>query len=139
MGSNILPDDFFNAFQRHWRDAEFLYADSRWANADQIYAYSAECGLKCLMQQLFGMSVNPVSRKDRIHADEIWNRYEAYRAGNGATGYVLPQPNPFDNWDISWRYAHDSNFNQNVVDPHKNGTKIVKGLIDKAILEGRLV
>ena len=139
MGSNVLQSDFYDAFQRHWKDAESLYVDSRWANADQLYAYSAECGLKCLMQQLFGMPINPVSRKDRVHANEIWNRYEAYRAGIGVTGYVLPQPNPFDDWDISHRYAHEMNFNQAGVDVHKNGTKIVKGLIQKAILEGRIV
>jgi hypothetical protein len=76
--------------------------------------------------------------QDKVHADEIWARYEIYRAGNGATAYTLPQPNPFDDWDITWRYANDLNFNQIIVDVHKNGAKIVKGLIHNAILEGRL-
>ena len=137
MGSNVLPSDFYNAFQRHWKDAEYLYADSRWSNADQLYAFSAECGLKCLMQA-FGMTI-PILSINKVHADKIWARYETYRTGNVGTGYVLSQPNPFDDWDISWRYAHDSNFNQAVVDVHKNGTKIVKELIQKAILEGRLI
>ena len=128
-----MPEDFYNAFQRHWEDAEYLYADSRWANADQLYAFSAECGLKRLMQKLFG-----ILKIDRVHADEIWDRYEAYRASKTAIGYELPQPNPFNDWHVTQRYAHDSNFNQTVVDVHKNGTEIVKGLISKAILEGRL-
>ena len=137
----MMPD-FYNAFRRHLDDAGDLYVKSRWPNADQLFGYSAECGLKCLMQ-MFGMSINQSSgmpsSKDQLHADGIWNRYEAYRAGIGATGYTLPQPNPFNNWRISQRYANDSNFNQAIVDVHRNGAGIVKGLIAKAILEGRLI
>ena len=136
-----MQSDFYNAFQRHWKDAEYLYADSRWANADQLYAYSAECGLKCLMKE-FGMYVDPSGKPykiNQVHVNDIWGRYEAYRTGRGVTGYALPQPNPFNNWHISNRYAHESNFNQVDVDAHKNGTAIVKRLIRKAILEGRLI
>ena len=136
----MLPD-FYNAFHRHLNDAEYLYNDSRWPNADQLYAYSAECGLKCIMQ-LFGMYVDPVSGKpsfqNSVHADRIWNRYEAYRAGRGATGYELPQPNPFDNWNINQRYIDCSNLTQSNVDVHKNGTMVVMRLLNKAIIEGRL-
>jgi len=135
----MLPD-FFNAHQRHFYDAECLYNNLRWPNADQLYAFSAECGLKCLMQ-LFGMSIDSSglpSKEDRLHADGIWSRYEAYRAGMGASGYALPQTNPFCDWNSSQRYAHDSNFNQTLVDTHKKGAGIVKNLIEKAILEGRL-
>ena len=137
-----MQADFYNAFQRHWDDAEYLYADSRWPNADQLYAYSAECGLKCLMLQ-FGMPVKhegvPQEKEDRVHADEIWSRYETYRMGRAALGYELPQPNPFDDWEIGNRYAHKSNFNQVMVDKHKQGTEIVRTLIHTAILEGWLV
>lgn len=41
--------DFFNAHQRHWKDAELLYKEKRWANADHLYGLSAECGLKAVM------------------------------------------------------------------------------------------
>jgi hypothetical protein len=137
-----MQADFYNAFQRHWEDAEYLYIDSRWPNADQLYAYSTECGLKCLMLQ-FGMPVNqkgtPLKSDDRVHADKIWSRYETYRMGNAVLGYVLPQPNPFDNWEIGNRYAHKSNFNQTMVDKHRQGTEIIKTLIHTAILEGWLV
>lgn len=137
-----MQTDFFNAFRRHLRDAEYLYDDSRWPNADQLYAYSAECGLKCLMKQ-FGMLVDPVSgdprKQDRLHADEIWNRYEAYRAGRGVAGYELPQTNPFGDWNINQRYAHEVDIDQARVDPHKNCALMVKNLIQKAVLEGRLI
>jgi hypothetical protein len=135
--------DFYWAYQRHWDDAEYLYADSRMANADQLYGYSAECGLKCLMQQCFGMRLDPATgrppEKDQKHIDKVWDRYETYRAGIGTAGYMLPQPNPFDNWNISERYAHESGFTKTLVDQHKAGAKIVQNLINKAIAEGRLI
>ena len=134
-----MQSDFYNAFQRHWNDAEYLYTISRWANADQLYAYSAECGLKYLMLQ-FGMHVDPSGtpqmQDDKVHIDKIWGRYEAYRAGKVAAKYMLPQPNPFDNWHISNRYAHESNFSQADVDVHKDGTEIIRRLIRQTISEG---
>jgi hypothetical protein len=142
MGNLVIFPDFYNAFQRHFNDAKYLYDDSRLPNADQLYAYSAECGLKCIMQQ-FGMFVDPSSgapdKKDRKHIDKIWIRYESYRMGIGASGYELPQNNPFDNWDINQRYVHSSIINRTIVDVHKTGAEIVKKLVHKAILEGRLI
>jgi hypothetical protein len=49
--------DFYNAYTRHIEDAEFLFSASHLGNADQIYGYAAECGLKCLMLH-FGMPVD---------------------------------------------------------------------------------
>ncbi|MDR2746795.1 MAG: hypothetical protein LBB77_05040 [Treponema sp.] len=138
----MMETDFYGAYQRHWRDAEYLYTDSRLANADQLYGYSAECGLKCLMQ-CFGMPLNPVTenppKKDRVHIDQAWDRYEAYRSGIGAAGYTLPQPNPFSEWHISHRYTHTSRFSQIYVDQHRAGAMMVRVLINKAILEGKLI
>jgi hypothetical protein len=138
-----MQADYYNAFQRHLTDAECLYMASRLANADQLYAYSAECGLKCLMKQ-FGMPVDPATgaplneKKDRVHIKKIWGRFEMYSFGSGATGYVLPQLNPFDDWEISNRYANESNFSLTYVDPHREGAQTVASLLRKAVLEGRL-
>jgi hypothetical protein len=136
-----MQTDFYDAHCRHWKDAEFLYNDSRFPNADHLYGYSAECGLKCLMR-IFGMPLDPATgkppRKDRVHIDQAWDRYEMYRAGIGITGYTLPQSNPFDNWNISDRYAHEKSFSRTHVEGHKSGAKTVRTLINKAILEGRL-
>jgi hypothetical protein len=137
-----MQRDFYGAYQRHWNDAEYLYNDSRMANADHLYGYSAECGLKCLMK-LFGMSLDPKTgdppTEDRVHITKLWSRYETYRSGIEAAGYMLPESKPFDNWDISDRYAHESNFSQIHVDSHKRGAEMVRKLINKAILEGKLI
>ena len=137
-----MRTDFYGAYRRHWDDAEYLYSNSRLANADQLYGYSAECGLKCLMV-CFGMRLDPVTgdppQKDRKHINELWDHYETYRAGIGTAEYMLPRTNPFNNWHISDRYAHESGFNKKYVDDHKAGVKMVRELINKAVLEGRLI
>jgi hypothetical protein len=53
--------------------------------------------------------------------------------------YVLPTPNPFDNWDVSDRYAHQSNFNLADVKLHQAGAAVICDLIKKAQREGLLV
>jgi hypothetical protein len=138
----MMKTDFYNAYQRHWKDAEYLYNDTRLANADQLYGYSAECGLKCLMQN-FGMHLDPTTgippTKDKVHINKIWDRYETYREGIGTQEYMLPQANPFDNWDVSDRYAEESGFSQPYVEQHRISVKLVQKLINKALLEGRLI
>lgn len=95
-----MQADFFDAHERHWDDAERLFNAQCWANADQLYALAAECGLKRLMLA-FGMPFDtskdrPDKEQDRKHADGIWARYESYRYGHHrGTGYGLPSSNPF--------------------------------------------
>lgn len=134
-----VKTDFLDAFERHWGDAELLFLEERWPNADHLYGVAAECGLKRLMSS-FGMLCNdngPVDINDRKHANEIWNRYESYRSGRGSLEYILPQ-NPFADWDVSDRYANSSNFNSTSTSKHQSGARIVKDLIKKAQLAGIL-
>ena len=139
-----MQADFLDAHKRHQDDAEILFSAERYANADHLYGIAAECGLKRLMVR-FGMVVNPATgspaaRDDRDHAKYIWDRFELYRTGKvEGTDYGLPSPNPFNNWDVSDRYAHRSNFNQMDVQPHRDGASAVCELIKKAEREGLLV
>lgn len=137
-----MNTDFFDAHQRHWDDAERLFTSLRWANADHLYGMAAECGLKRLMI-IFGMTVEnsgrPSLKSDRIHVDTAWARYETYRSGHHqGTNYGLHTANPFHDWDVSQRYAHQSHFNQAHVQLHRTGADAVRELIKKAILEGLL-
>ena len=135
--------DFLNAHERHWSDAEKLFAEGRYANADHLYGMSAECGLKQLMVS-FGMEVDPalgspMDRRDWKHANNIWARFEGYLSGKPeGAGYGLPSSNPFDNWDVSDRYAHQSNFSLAGVQIHQVGTAAICELIKKAQREGLL-
>jgi hypothetical protein len=136
-----MQADFLNAHERHWNDAERLFLSKRWANADHLYGIAAECGLKRLMVR-FGMEVDeeagkPKDIKDRKHVNDIWVRFESYSSGKGeGTRYVLPSSNPFSDWDVSDRYAHQSNFDQSRAQSHQAGARIVRELIEKAQLEG---
>jgi len=136
-----MGSDFLDAHNRHWQDAEKLFQIERWANADHLYGVAAECGLKRLMC-VFGMPFDPnkdipQDRKDRQHANKIWARYESYRTGhNSGARYSLPATNPFLNWDISQRYADQSQFDQNHVQPHRDGAEEVRHLIHRAKLDG---
>lgn len=139
-----MQADFLDAHERHWFDAEGLFSAGRYANADHLYGMAAECGLKKLMEK-FGMTVDPATgtpsdSNDKKHANKIWTRFESYRSGKvEGTDYGLPWKNPFDNWDVSDRYAHQSNFCQAGVQTHQAGAAAVCELIKKARREGLLV
>jgi hypothetical protein len=133
--------DFFNSHDRHRLDADLLFNEQRWANADHLYGMAAECGLKRIMQA-FGMPVNqatgsPSKFDDRKHVDMIWERFETYRSGHqSAAGYVLPQISPFDDWRAEQRYAHEQNFDKARAQAHQVGAQLVFGLVKKAQLDG---
>ncbi|KXW57997.1 hypothetical protein [Ferrovum myxofaciens] len=139
-----MQADFLDAHERHWNDAEKLFSAGRYANADHLYGMAAECGLKRLMMR-FGMMVDsgtgsPTDRGDRIHANNIWARFESYRSGKvEGVDYGLPTLNPFNNWDVGDRYAHQSNFNHAGVQIHQAGAAAICELIKKAQREGLLV
>ena len=138
-----MHTDFHDAHKRHWADAELLYNEERWANADHLYGMAAECGLKRLML-LFGMPFDvagdrPSDRSDRVHADGIWTRYQSYLSGQVASRYALALNDPFTNWDVAQRYAHQNGFDQAHVDPHRQGAEHVQQLIKKAKDEGDLI
>lgn len=133
--------DFHDAHQRHWQDAENLYAARRWANADHLYGIAAECGLKRLMMA-FGMKLDaakgkPAEHQDAVHADGVWARYESYRSGHHrGTAYGLVSANPFDDWHVTQRYTHQSQFDATRAMQHRIGAEAVRHLVKKAALEG---
>lgn len=133
--------DFHDAHQRHWDDAETLYIAQRWANADHLFGMAAECGLKRLMLA-FGMPFDtaldrPGNKEDRVHANAIWSRFESYRGGHHrGAAYALNGSNPFDDWDVAQRYAHQSQFDTTRATKHRDGAENVRQLVRKAALEG---
>lgn len=133
--------DFSDAYTRHSRDAETLFASNRLANADHLFGLAAECGLKSLMAK-FGMELDgdrPREAEDRKHIDHLWGRYGAYLSGRElAARFVLPTPNPFSKWHVNERYELESNFTKARVEPHRDGCNQVGKLLQAARLEGLL-
>ena len=135
-----MQPDFLDAHKRHWNDAEYLFGNQRWANADHLYGISAECGLKQLMFA-FGMTVdtqgNPANRNDWGHADKVWQRFESYRSGHqDGAKYALPNVNPFNNWNASQRYANQSYFDEVRTKNHQASANQVCALIKRAKIDG---
>jgi len=139
-----MQSDFLDAHERHWADAEILFAHARWANADHLYGVAAECGLKRLMLA-FGMPYDsgrdrPAREQDRKHIDLVWARFESYRGGHpSGASYALPPGTPFADWEVGQRYAHRSNFDAARVGGHQAGASQVRGLIQQARRDGVLV
>lgn len=129
--------DFGDAHDRHWEDAELLLRSSRLANADHLYGMAVECGLKQVMIG-FGMPVrdsdgSPFDRRDRVHANEIWDRYEEVRCSSDddRQEYALTQPCPFMDWHVSDRYVHRMHINARRVAAHRDGAVFVRNLIQR--------
>ena len=125
----VHPADFPNAHVRHWRDAEYLFLAGRWANADQLYGLSAECGLKAVMVA-DGLPVDALGSpwgKYKQHVDTLWCTFRAFVQGR-RTGHLLhhlPQSNPFTSWRVANRYADDVHFAQTAVASHRAAARQV--------------
>ena len=89
------PADFFDAHRRHWEDAEILFGRDRWANADQLYGLSAECGLKAVMKTL-GMRVDtagsPIAPEHRVHVQKLWPIFVTFAGDRDGARYLSPLP-----------------------------------------------
>ena len=103
------PVDFVDAHRRHWGDAELLFDHDRWANADQLYGFSAECGLKAVMRTL-GMHRRH-ERYAGTGASRAWAealvdlREVRGRPGGARLLRSLPVGVPFSDWSQHDRYA----------------------------------
>ena len=134
--------DFADAHRRHWDDAEVLFQHARWANADQLYGFSAECGLKTVMRSL-GMPVNQhgvPEKQYRKHVQEVWPIFQTFVAGHGGQWYLkqLPTGNPFHTWSHHDRYASTVHFSEQSTVPHQHAAKVVFLMLQRAIQDGRL-
>ena len=137
-----MNTDFLDAHHRHIYDADLLFNESRLANADHLYGMATECGLKRLMIA-FGMETDssgaPIDKKkDWIHAEKVWMRYETYQSGHvQGSQYGLPSSlNPFDDWKAEQRYVHSGHFDNVRVDRHRAAAHTIHNLVKNAEMAG---
>ena len=137
------PADFFDAHHRHWEDAELLFDNARWASADQMYGFSAECGLKAVMKAL-GMSVDvtgtPEKRKHRQHVQNLWPVFRTFAQGHGGIRFSsrLPEDNPFCDWSHHDRYAHRQHWEETSLAQHRDAAQGVLNMVQVARRDGQL-
>ena len=111
-----------------------MFEEGRWANADQLYGFSAECGLKAVMQFL-GMHVDqigkPVDREHQEHIPRIWQAFADFATGRGGQRYLrlLPGGEPFADWSHHDRYAHRRHFNQERAHRHGEAARAVRAMV----------
>ena len=137
------PADFVDAHRRHWEDAELLFGQSHLANADQLYGFSAECGLKAVMKAL-GMGVDsmgiPLESEHRKHVQDLWNTFTTFVRGRSGARYIrmLPPGSPFQDWSHHNRYAHHRHFTQGQVGPHRAAAANIEAMVQHARRDGIL-
>jgi len=148
-GELITPVDYDDSANRHWEDADYLFADNRLANADQLFGLSAECALKTIMERCvmtLRLDGAPQDIRHKIHINKLWDEFQTFannitnvKYANNAMKYAkiaLANPNPFHDWDIAQRYCHRSDIVQQNVDQHKQDALLARQILQLAILDG---
>lgn len=135
------PSDFVDAHERHWEDGNLLCDHARWANAAYLFGYSAECGLKALMQATEWMSVDaegvPESRY-RKHIQHLWPAFENLARTLEDALYELPAGRPFRDWSHHNRYAERGHVSEATVDRYRDAAHEVVCIVQLAMTDGSL-
>ena len=137
------PADFINSHRRHLEDADLLFDEARWPNADHLYGLGAECGLKAVMLNL-GMKVDdsgtPREREHKQHVNDLWPAFQDFAQDRDGGAYLalLPDGEPFDNWSIRDRYASRHHFCCANVALHRDAAHRIDDLVQCAKLEDAL-
>ena len=127
------PDDYADAHFRHWEDAELLFDNGRWPNADQLYGLSAECGLKKMLEI---MDV-PIGDDYRVHVDRLWGKFRYEVEARGETRYAV-EGDPFSDWSIGERYARGDHVDRRKAERHREGAERVLRRMEEARTDGVL-
>jgi hypothetical protein len=136
-------EDFRDAAQRHWYDAEILLNDptphkghTRLANASHLYGVSAECALKAILH-----SWTPNRPKGK-HMPAIWDEFatHANTATHGLSAFFTSTTNPFIGWNIGDRYLNrsDTRFNQAAIQVHRNAALSARAILEHAVINGMI-
>lgn len=123
-----------DAHCRHWKDAELLFDEGRWANADHLYGISAECGLKAILVR----HGEAIAGDYREHIDRLWDEFRTFAAKRPYNKYLsqLPESDPFHDWDVGGRYANSLCFAKASVEPHRRAARGVCDMVERMDLDG---
>lgn len=134
--------DFRDAAERHWVDAGFLFEKNRLANTDHLLGIAAECAMKAVMLAL-GMGLradgSPAEAHHRVHINSLWNEFITFSSNRNGARYAGPLMgglNPFDGWNVSHRYHHQSSFSRSEVEQHQSAAEKTMFILQQAVLDG---
>lgn len=133
----LYLEDYADAHERHWEDAEYLWKYQRLPNADYLYGLSAECALKALLEVELG---GEVRKKYRWHVNHLWSNFLTTAEGRTLAPYaaLLKSGTPFADWDVSLRYAGRQQFSRDFVGRHRDGATKVREVYTRARADGYL-
>ena len=132
-----LQVDFAAAHRRHWEDAELLFREARPGNADHLYGFSAECGLKAVMRAL-GMPVDrfgdPKVAEHRRHVMDLWPVFKRFAKERRAWRHLkgLPPGRPFSDWSHLDRYAATGYASNESVHQHREAARIIRRMVQRS-------
>lgn len=131
------PADFADAHRRHLEDAEMLFGHARWANADQLYGFSVECGLKavmCLLRMPVDDEGTPRKSKHRKHVGALWSEFVTFATDRDGAQYLalLPDGEPFADWSEQNRYASRQHFHKAEVAPRRAAAQKIQAMVARA-------
>lgn len=142
---------FAPAAHRHLDDAEYLHKAKRWANADHLTGFAAECGLKAILISYLGGKLTekglpthddiPSGSKSYGHIDRLWDQLGATVAGRNAAQYsaLISAPNPFSAWKVDERYSDGAHIDETRVTQHLAQAKRILSLHEQAQINGALL
>lgn len=129
-------ENYANAAQRHWKDAEILFNADRIANADHLYGLAAECALKALWEPFPGSSEK---KNFRVHMDgnKLFDNLVSFLNSRNLN-LSLPENPPYDDWAIDQRYCLDTLIKKDRVKLHRDWTRLCVQLPKHSNLNGHL-
>ncbi|MBF0146196.1 MAG: hypothetical protein HQL84_03375 [Magnetococcales bacterium] len=128
-------DDYYDAAERHRRDAELLFKAGRMANADHLYGLAAECLLKAFWEKHFPVYFAQNKQKHcaqgkqkrkfpHMDKNKLWDAFKFFMDGRIET--MLPQyfleDCPYNDWHISQRYCTEGVIMPERVEVHRKWT-----------------
>lgn len=143
---------FATAAIRHFDDATALDGQQRWASADHLAGFAAECALKALIVDFLGAQArNPgdrpymmqsAVRQDFGHLPSLWGQVAMVvqgRAAGSQFGAFMTGGNPFSRWKISDRYQDGRSITASRVRSHLQAARRVIGYYQQAAIGGTLI
>ncbi|MEO5378190.1 MAG: hypothetical protein H7832_10480 [Magnetococcus sp. DMHC-6] len=123
-----MTTDFCDAAKRHMEDADFLFDNSRLANADHLYGFAAECALKAVINE---SGTTP----EWIHINKLWDQFITFANGRKESHYAttLGEENSFKDWKIEQRYHIRSSIHPEIVIKHQQAAKKTMQILDTMI------
>lgn len=126
-------ENYADAALRHWRDANLLEEGNRVENADHLYGFAAECGIKKVLAVLPAFSPTGMLEVNyKEHINILWGRvnYQSLQKSYPALSALLKSTNPFSDWHVKQRYAADSEISKMAMELHRKSASRILGSVN---------